>query len=507
VTFEDANNACPDLPGANGPPSISGPLLDDGGTPGDPLDDHYYALVDVLLGSPDPQLFTDGCSSYGSVDWTRRAFRATGTVIATYPHVSSVPLTVTALLEVANPSNVDAPGAGLPANERTYSHNFNVITSAEMRVRVEASCSPDLGPAFVTYDDIMENTAGTHLTDMALVMTVPKVGVPAGNTVNTNFVSVTVPGAGEGVEYSVDGVNFSATPPANLADVTHVLFTKDQLDAYDTRTVTLVASHATSVALGTQFLTAATLDSAELSPVPNSTYTQWETGDCPAQLVVFKYFDETNPGTYDPPTDQPLSGWEFTTAGPTAETGTTGVDGEVVFLVLPGNYKVTETLPTPGVVTWSPTTAGGLTQSIAVGLEPSCTLEFGNTCTCDDANVCTTDSCVCPGVCEGTPNTDALCDPGDLCNVCDETGACVPIPLDCSDPDTCQQPGQCDPATGQCVFLPIECEPLPIYVIVNGPDDQPAGTVRCTLEADQTVSCDMDGPYVAIDPTLWCPGE
>lgn len=508
VQFLDSSNACADLPGAAGAPTVLGPVLDDNGTPGDPLDDFYEADINVLNDTAPYSFFTDGCSSAAAQDWARRAFWVTGQVLPTYPHVSSDTLTMTATLTVQNPSNVDVTNDGLPANQRRASVSLNVITAAEMRVRVEAACSPERGPAFVTYDYAMDNTAGTHLHGATLVMAVPKVGSPAGNTIDTTFVSVSAPGAGETLGYSVDGgANWSATLPGDLDDVTHVRLVRAQLDAYQSRTVRLVSSHAASVPIGTQILGAATLDADELAPIPNSEYLPWTTGDCPARLTVFKFYDGAAPiGSYGDG-DEPLSGWTFEASGPTLVSGVTNADGEVVLEVLPGTYVVSEALPNTATMSWSPTTAGGASQSIAIGLEPTYRLEFGNVCACDDGNSCTDDACAYPGTCTFTPTPGEPCDEGNQCSFCDASGACVAQDIACGEPDACELPGVCDPATGGCLFEPVPCTPLPIYVVVNGPDGQPAGTVRCELGAGHEVSCAMNGAYVAIDPTLWCPGE
>jgi hypothetical protein len=78
------------------------------------------------------------------------------------------------------------------------------------------------------------------------------------------------------------------------------------------------------------------------------------------------------------------------------------------------------------------------------------------------------------GECSNDPCADAVCDDGLACtiDVCDPaTGACIFIPIEGCEPDPCENvvcddanhctTDFCDGETGECVFLPIEgCEPF-----------------------------------------------
>jgi hypothetical protein len=71
---------------------------------------------------------------------------------------------------------------------------------------------------------------------------------------------------------------------------------------------------------------------------------------------------------------------------------------------------------------------------------------------CDDLNPCTDDVCDPVRGCLHTNNTNA-CDDGSLCTFNDTctNGACVGVPVQCSDGDACNGLETCDSATGACI--------------------------------------------------------
>ncbi len=73
---------------------------------------------------------------------------------------------------------------------------------------------------------------------------------------------------------------------------------------------------------------------------------------------------------------------------------------------------------------------------------------------CDDSDACTIDTCDAELGCQ---HEDVICDDRNLCTT-DECvdGACVYTPVDCDDGDTCTA-DSCDPATGDCINTPINC--------------------------------------------------
>jgi len=75
---------------------------------------------------------------------------------------------------------------------------------------------------------------------------------------------------------------------------------------------------------------------------------------------------------------------------------------------------------------------------------------------CNDDNTCTDDSCNPLTGCEYENNSNS-CDDGDACtenDVC-VNGVCQGTPIVCDNPDQCTV-GVCDPATGNCIYIPID---------------------------------------------------
>ena len=77
---------------------------------------------------------------------------------------------------------------------------------------------------------------------------------------------------------------------------------------------------------------------------------------------------------------------------------------------------------------------------------------------CDDGNPCTENVCdESSGACSHPPRSDGLlCQPADRCQVGGEcvSGVCVGAPVVCEEDNPCTR-GTCDPATGECVYVPV----------------------------------------------------
>jgi hypothetical protein len=116
---------------------------------------------------------------------------------------------------------------------------------------------------------------------------------------------------------------------------------------------------------------------------------------------------------------------------------------------------------------------------------------LGNSCTnvpcpppgpCQEAGMCSplSGACSYPPKNEGTP-----CDDGNTCTNEDtcQMGACKGIENPCKAPDICHGAGDCDPATGACVYpLKTECAPPPESA---GPPPVVSGKLKnCTGDSD-----------------------
>jgi len=110
------------------------------------------------------------------------------------------------------------------------------------------------------------------------------------------------------------------------------------------------------------------------------------------------------------------------------------------------------------------------------------------------------------GECSNDPCADAACDDGLACtiDVCDPaTGACVFIPIEGCEPDPCENvvcddanhctTDSCDGETGECVFIPIEgCEPFVCGSPSAGDCGAANGTPACSDAACCKTVCAFD---------------
>ena len=123
-----------------------------------------------------------------------------------------------------------------------------------------------------------------------------------------------------------------------------------------------------------------------------------------------------------------------------------------------------------------------------------------------------TDQCnvgVCgEGTCVAVPQVGVACDDGDLCthtDTCDAAGACVGVPVDCSELDDACNLGTCNPADGTCFADPAnEGGPCNDGNACTGPDTCSGG-----LCAGAPISCD-DGDNCTVDscdPAVGCINE
>ncbi len=84
---------------------------------------------------------------------------------------------------------------------------------------------------------------------------------------------------------------------------------------------------------------------------------------------------------------------------------------------------------------------------------------------CDDENPCTIDRCDPAAGCIREPAPSGACDDGDACtdgDVC-AAGACRGVARTCADPDACQLPATCNPATGVCDY-PVRPGDVPVPI-------------------------------------------
>ena len=157
---------------------------------------------------------------------------------------------------------------------------------------------------------------------------------------------------------------------------------------------------------------------------------------------------------------------------------------------------------------------------------------------CDDGNPCTTGDmcldgtctgsaalpagarcsypfagrCLSPGVCTslGDSPLDIYCDvqallcrpSGDPCQLsgCDpRTGACATIPVVC--PDQCNQVGECDEDTGQCVYTSLNESPTPSPIDTDTPTENLPPTATPTPVPTSSLSTQIDAGDTCLPVT------
>ena len=125
----------------------------------------------------------------------------------------------------------------------------------------------------------------------------------------------------------------------------------------------------------------------------------------------------------------------------------------------------------------------------------------GAPCTGQDPSACTLDTGLCNEAadCVLTPILDCCednseCADGDLCTIesCVGNECTEPVLVDCVAPDACFQSG-CDPATGQCVDLPVVCAPAGPCETLSLDCDVDPGESPC-IYAPIPGCCDINDP-------------
>ncbi|WP_438000312.1 thrombospondin type 3 repeat-containing protein [Sorangium sp. So ce185] len=113
----------------------------------------------------------------------------------------------------------------------------------------------------------------------------------------------------------------------------------------------------------------------------------------------------------------------------------------------------------------------------------------GSCCNTTCAGLCEACSVAAGAVVDGTcgPVTGPVCDDGDACTQTDtcQAGLCIgSTPVDCAPPGACHEPGICEPATGECAYLPkpagSPCGPATCSGALMELPDQCDGLGACT---------------------------
>ncbi len=418
-----------------------GALMTDPGPDGDPqtTDDNFqYVDVDMHPGATND--FFQGCGSNDIV----RAILAHGTVKPQpYPHDLDNPLSIELEAYIDNVAAVaTAPGVIAPATPTaafifTQTLPVPVRAAGELRLVIEPACpslafgvAPDLDlfPAHWSTSDRQRmdalvaaygaklplhyvratNTGGTTLQTVVMNIVVPRVGVPVGNTVDSELVEVFAPEHGT-LAYCTGpvgpGAVCSDVRPESLAAITSIRVSVPALGAYQIETVAVALTWSGAVAIDTPLVVAGDIAAQALSQVANADYDPYLVGSCSNRVTLRKFFDVSRDG--ERADDEPyLAGWEFEARqGDVVQRGVTDADGRVDFVVSAGQWEVTETLPTDAAGTWFPTVSD--TVVVDVGEGPVGERLVGNDCFCDDGNDCTLDLCAADGTCSHPVDPDA----------------------------------------------------------------------------------------------------
>ncbi|MCA9516824.1 MAG: hypothetical protein KC635_17905 [Myxococcales bacterium] len=403
----------------------------------------------------------------------------------------------------------------IPGLNDVDSYAIRVQVPGEMRVEVVPWCE-QLGR--IGFNSVYENSGGVDLTNVAVVFPMPETVDPGGAPYDvTRFAGATFADTTATIEYQVGG-SWTAALPTNLANIQAVRLLIPSLPANSGPQGFFVDITVPSTNPGDSRIHAtAAMQADQLTDAASPVSIPFVVNTCPRALVVTKFFDADGDGARD--AGEPvLKGWRFDVRdaeGTLIDSRTTNAAGQVSFTLIQGTYTVTETLPTAadGEPVWSATTAGGATQTVAIGLnQPSYALTFGNTCACDDGDPCTTDTCDPVQGCLFNPRT---CDDGNACTAdsCDPTVGCVNAPTDsgtaCNDGSACTIGEACDGA-GHCLAeSTVACDPVgPCVARSTCNDDTGACDVVYKAEgtacegdnACQRFACDGQGACVASAP-------
>ncbi len=413
--------------------------------------------------------------------------------------------------------------SGATVAEYTSGDVVHVPPPADMRTDVAPGCTDDGEPTLVVS---WANTGGVTLTDVAVTVTIPKVGDGSGTQADASFVRLEDLPNGATVDYQAASL-WSPTPPTDLSTVTAVRVTEPApLPVLEpTQTFRVVLSLPPGTPDGALIIGSATIEAGELAPVAATNVAPIEANQCPGLLTVHVFFDADADGLYDVG-EVDLVDWQLTVGDNqvTQIHARTDPRGEAGQALAPGSYEVAVVYPTA-----DPNASWGTTVIPAVTLATGETLrvEVPITCSCSDGDVCTVDSCfigecsvasggesgsdpTCDGIdedCDGTPDDDffgvsvscglgaceqsavEVCVAGDIAYRIDGVvyATCVGDPAQGSTERCDYRDNDCDGQTDEGFALGVACT---------------EGQSQCT-SAGQTV-CAADGlttacnaPYVA----------
>ncbi|MCA9513506.1 MAG: hypothetical protein KC635_01035, partial [Myxococcales bacterium] len=277
--------------------------------------------------------------------------------------------------------------------------NFNVTMQvpAEMRLTVEPVCDDE---GTMGLKGTIVNSGGVPLTNLALVMPLPKAGDGSGTEIDTFFKYASF-AADNGVTASCfQGGSWIALTGCD-ATATKVRLEVPSLAPYAAVPLTMYLDVASTAQTGDIVRGTADLSSAELLPITTRESAPAKVNLCPGELEISGWFDQSGDGVRDAD-ETALAGWkvillDLLDTDIQFEIPFTN-EGFVVTNLAAGSYGLVVVNPNaPTEAVWSYTTNVPQTFTITTG--ETTTILVGAACTCQDQDVCTRDTCSVAGTC------------------------------------------------------------------------------------------------------------
>jgi|GEM_PF-3016102 len=390
---------------------------------------------------------------------------------------------VVTIAQRSNADNKVSPGSPVTGNR-----NLTMQVPAEMRLSVEPVCDDN---STMGLKGTISNSGGVPLSNLELVMPVPKQSDGSGTEVDTTLFGLTGPGAaGVTLECEIGG---SWVPEGSCsAAATRVRMLASDLDPYASLAFTMSLNPEAGAPEGAIVRGTADLSSAELLPISTSESAPAKVDLCPGTLDINAWFDSNGDGVRDS-NESGLSGWSVIVQDELRPEITFELelpnDGVLSTNLAAGPYTVTIVNPADGTgeAVWSYTTT--IPEGFDIPSGGSYPLPIGATCACNDADVCTSDVCSIAGTCSYTRE--------ELPEVVDDT--CDGVDDNC-DGDTDESYEVQDTTCGQAA-----CASTGVSTCVNGVE----GTTCVPLDGSDEIcdgqDNDCDGLTDAADPSMAVP--
>ena len=458
-------------------------------------------LVRVFSGGPGSDVYSvsqciaDGCSPQVWTNWDLTVF-----FDPSYPFQNG---------DVVNfQQRSDADNTASPS-VTTGNRTVTMQVPAEMRLSVEPICDAE---GTMGLRGTISNSGGVPLSNLELVMPIPKIGDGSGTEVNTTFFALDGPVQG-GVTFECL-VSGTWVPQGSCTSAaTKVRMKATNLSAYQDLALTMYLQPQSGSASGQIVRGTADLSSGELLPISTRESAPAKVNLCPGTLDINAWFDANGDGMRDD-SESALAGWsvviqdlerpEITFELPIPNNGLLSTN------LAAGPYSLTVVNPAqPGVAVWSFTTEVPDQFSISSG--QTLAVPIGATCACNDNNVCTVDTCSLAGTCSYqnhvlTDVVDDTCDGvDDNCDgTADESYQVVPT--------TCGQAACASTGVSTCVGgnEGTTCVPLAGSQEVCDGEDNDCDGLTDAADASMTVpNCEnqVGACSGAKKPVTLCTGE